>query len=104
MNQMTLKDEVFHGHLKDRQNSTHNWFHDYADLFSDEVGSLPVTYHMNLDPNVPSVVCPPHRVPVAMIDKVKTELQNSGKSGIITPISEPTEWVSSMVATHKKGH
>ena len=76
--------------------------HDYADLFNDEVGSLPVTYHMKLDWNVTFVIRPPRRIPVALMDKVKTELQIMVKSGVITPISEPTEWVSSMVATHKK--
>ena len=99
---MNLKDEVFHMDLKEGQSLLHNWFEDYADLFSDELGSLQVTYHLKLDPSVTPVVRPPRRIPVAMMDKVKAELQTMVKQGVITPISEPTEWMSSMVATHKK--
>lgn len=76
----------------------------YADLFKDEVGKLgkPVTYSMKIDSTIPPVVRPARRIPVAMQDKVKTELQRMTDLGVITPISEPTEWVSSMVAAHKK--
>lgn len=101
MDLITLKDQVFQIDLAG-QNSSQKWFNDYAQLFNDELGSLPVTYHMKLDQNVTPVVHPPRRIPVAMMDKVKAELENMVKQGVITPISEPTEWVSSMVATHKK--
>ncbi|KAL0153046.1 hypothetical protein M9458_051645 [Cirrhinus mrigala] len=74
----------------------------YADLFKDEVGRLPVTYSMKTDPTIPPVVRPARRIPVAMQDKVKKELQRMTDLGVITPISEPSEWVSSMVAAHKK--
>ena len=67
---MTLKDYVFHVDLIERQNSLHKWFHDYADLLKEKMGSLPVTYHMKLDPNVTPDVRPSRRVPVAMMDKV----------------------------------
>ena len=75
---------------------------EYSDLFSDELGKLPVTYSMTLDPDVRPVVRPAHRIPLAMKDRVKAELGRMQELGVITPVSEPTDWVSSMVATNKK--
>lgn len=75
---------------------------EYSDLFSDELGKLPVTYSMTLDPDVKPVVRPAHRIPVAMKDRVKAELDKMQELGVIIPVSEPTDWVSSMVATSKK--
>ena len=74
----------------------------YPDLFNGELGELPVIYKMRLDPEVKPVVCPPRRVPVALQDQVKDELDRMTSIGVITPVSEPTEWVSAMVATLKK--
>jgi len=48
------------------------------------------------------VIRPAHRIPVAMKDRVKAELDRMQELGVITPVSEPTDWVSSMVATNKK--
>lgn len=47
---------------------------EYSDLFTDQLGKLPVTYSMTLDPKVRPVVRPAHRIPVAMKDRVKAEL------------------------------
>ena len=73
------------------------------DLFDEEtVGELPVKYKMTLDPSVPPVIRPPRRVPKPMEGKVKEELRRMTKLGVIEPVEEATEWVSSMVATNKK--
>ncbi len=74
----------------------------YSELFGDDLGRLPVRYKMTLDESVPPVVRPPRRVPKPMEEAVKTELHRMTKLGVITPISEPTDWVSSMVAQRKK--
>ena len=74
----------------------------YQDLFSEELGELPVTYTMTVDPSIVPVVRPAHRIPVAMQGRVQAELERMKRIGVITPVSEPTDWVSSMVATHKK--
>ncbi|CAI5639180.1 unnamed protein product [Oreochromis niloticus] len=81
--------------------SSHIFTH-YHDLFSDELGELPVTYSMMLDPDVQSVVRPAHRIPVAMQERVRAELERMQRIGVVTPVTEPTDWVSSMVAAHKK--
>lgn len=46
-----------------------NLFTEYADLFKDKVGSLPVTYFMKIDPAVPPMVQPVRSIPVAIQTK-----------------------------------
>lgn len=75
---------------------------EYSDLFKDEIGKLPVTYSMRLNPAVHPVVKPARKIPAAMQGRVEAELRRMVNMGVLTPVSEPTEWVSSMVATHKK--
>ncbi|RXN39425.1 dynein heavy chain axonemal [Labeo rohita] len=76
---------------------------EYKDLFDcSTIGKLPVAYHMRLDPSVHPTICAPRRVPLAMKDKIIKELNRMTKLGVIKPVQEPTEWVSSMVAACKK--
>lgn len=102
MNLISLREEVHGIDLNKNKNLSQEIFTEYADLFDDELGTLPVMYSMKINPDITPVVRPSRRIPVAMRDKVEAELENMTKLGVITPISEPTEWVSSMVATHKK--
>ena len=75
---------------------------EYADLFDEKLGTLPANYHMRIDLSVPPVVKPARKVPQAMEQKVKEELADMVKKGVIVRETEPTEWVSQMVATRKK--
>ena len=76
---------------------------DYSDLFDNTVlGKLPMDYHMRLDPTVPPVVCSARKIPVAMKQDVINELEHMKNIGVIEEVTEPTEWVSSMVAAKKK--
>lgn len=102
MKLVTFSRDVHHIDTIQDQTLSHRVFQEYADLFSDEVGNLPVTYSMKVDPNVTPVVNPPRRVPAAMQKRVKLELERMQALGVIEPVDEPTEWVSNMVATHKK--
>ena len=43
------------------------------------------------------MVHPPRKVPLAIKDKLKTELKKMKKMGVIVKQDQPTEWVSSMV-------
>ena len=78
-------------------------FTEFPTLFDSDVGKLRVTYHMTLDSSVTPVVRPARRVSAAMQDKVQQELNRMVQIGVITPCTEPTDWVSAMVAQHKKG-
>lgn len=75
----------------------------YQDWFDTTgIGKLPVVYHMRLDDTVAPTICAPRRIPIAMKDKVKAELDRMTALGVITPENEATEWVSAMVAARKK--
>ena len=64
--------------------------------------NLPVLYKIRLDRNSTPVGRPPRKVPLAIEECIKRELEGMVKIGAITPVSEPTEWVSQMVAARKK--
>ena len=74
----------------------------YPNLFDDRVGELPITHTMTMANTVTLVVRPARRVPAAMQDNVQQELDRMVKIGVITRCNEPTNWVSSMAAMHKK--
>jgi hypothetical protein len=59
------------------------------------LGKLPVEY-------VTPVVCPHRRVSVAMQERVKNELDRMVTKGVISPETEPTQWVSPLVAAKTK--
>ena len=50
-----------------------------------------------LKPDAKPVQHAPRRIPVAIKDRVKEKLDDMEKKGIIQKITEPTEWISSMV-------
>ena len=73
---------------------------EYKDVFGG-LGDLPGEYHIVTDDTVPPVVHPPRRVPVALRDQIKEKLDEMVASGILAPVAEPTEWVSSMLVIVK---
>lgn len=74
----------------------------YKDLFDEHLGKLPVVYAMKVDSSVTPVIKPPRKIPVVLEKSVKKELDRMVQEGVITPVSEPTDLVSQMVATKKK--
>ena len=56
---------------------------------------------ITLDPNVTPVVHPPRRVPVALRDALKHELDSLVKKEILSPVTYPTDWVNSCVCVTK---
>ncbi|XP_053400458.1 uncharacterized protein K02A2.6-like [Mercenaria mercenaria] len=70
---------------------------EYSQVFKG-IGSIPGQCSIYLK----HVVHPPRRIPVALRDKCKKELDKMEKLGVITKVSEPTEWVYSMVTVQKK--
>ena len=74
----------------------------YADVFSDDQGSLPGIAHFQIDETVTPVITPPCRIPHAMKKKVKAELEKLTDADVVTPVEEPTSWCSRMVVATKK--
>ena len=60
-------------------------------------------YHLSIDPEVPPVVHAPRKVPIALKERLKDELDRLEGMDVITPVTEPTPWVSSLVMVVKKG-
>ena len=73
---------------------------EYEDLFTG-LGCIPGVYHIKTDPEVTPVVHAPRKVPVAMKEKIETELKRMESLGVITKQTEPTDWVNSMVTVTK---
>ena len=76
---------------------------EFADMFKG-IGCLTGEYSIKIDPSVPPVIHPPHRVPIALKEKFKEldSLQGSlADQDIITPVTKPTSWVNSFVCVTK---
>ena len=56
------------------------------------------------NPDVAPVVHPSRRLPIALQETVKNELDILVNQEVLAPVTEPTEWVSSMVVTPKKNN
>jgi hypothetical protein len=72
----------------------------YADLFTG-VGRLTGEVHLEINPTAKPVQMPPRRLPVAIRDSVKHELDAMCKNGIIEPVNEPSPWVSALLVLQK---
>ena len=66
------------------------------------LGVLKEKFKSNLIQVSKPCINPPRRVPIALQHKIKEELTKMEKMGVIKKVTEPTEWVSSMVAVGKK--
>ena len=75
---------------------------DYPDVFKSELGSFPGKVHLEVDENATPVVAPTRRIPVALKEKFKDELDRLENLGVIAKVDEPTPWVSSVVVATKK--
>lgn len=75
-------------------------FQKFTDIF-EGVGRMPGVVHLQVDKEVPPVVMPPRRVPIAIKCKLKEELGRLQSLDIITKVEGPTDWVSSLVTVVK---
>ena len=96
---ITQSVEEIHGPSDDVMNDT--VLSEYADVFCG-LGCLPGEYSITLDETVQPVVHAPRRVPAPKREAVKQELDKLVADGIIAPVTEPTDWVSSVLAVPKK--
>ena len=71
-------------------------------VFGPGVGRLEGKYHIVLDESVPPVQHPPRRVPVPLRQALKDTLDDLVQQDILTPVQQPTPWISSMVVVPKK--
>ena len=74
----------------------------YPDVFGKGLGTLPGKVRLQVDPDCKPVILPARKVPVSVREKFKEELQRLERLKVITPVDEPTEWVSQIVVAVKK--
>ena len=67
------------------------------------IGCLQREYKIYLNKDVPAVVHPPRRVPVPKKEAMRKELDKMVAEKIIAPVTESSDWVSSLLAILKKG-
>ena len=63
-----------------------------------------VQHKIQIDPSATPVVHPPRRVPMALREPLKEELQKMERLGVIKKCAEPTVWVHSLVVAKKKNN
>ena len=71
-------------------------------VFSQEVGMLEGHYHIPLSPDATPIQHSPRRVPAALRERLQGTLEDLVKQQIISPVTEPTPWINSMVVVPKK--
>ena len=64
-------------------------------------GTLPGSYTIKVDENAEGVIHPPRRVAASLKPRVIEKLREMEENEYITPVREPTKWVSSMVVSLK---
>ena len=73
----------------------------YPSVFTG-LGEFPGVHHIHTDPTVTPVVHGCRKIPLAVMDRLKASLRHLVDADVITPVNDPTEWVSSLVVTEKK--
>ena len=72
----------------------------YENVFNG-LGTIKVNATIHVDPNVTPVIDPPRRIPHAIEQDVKKELDRMLKLGVIVYQDEPTPWVNSITIVKK---
>ena len=72
----------------------------YNDVFSGK-GKLEEKLHLTVDPIVPTTALPVRKIPLAIKEPLKKEIDRLVCQGILKPVDTPTDWVSSMVVVLK---
>ncbi|XP_056017509.1 uncharacterized protein K02A2.6-like [Ostrea edulis] len=87
-------------HCVKNESTKENVLKAYDDVFKG-LGELPGKHHIKIDETITPVIHPPRKVPAALQDKVRTELDRMETLGVITKQDEPTDWVHSLVTVRK---
>ena len=72
----------------------------YHDVFNGD-GKMQGKVHLEVDPSVTPVKLPLRKLPLAIKDKVKAELDNMVRKGIISPVDKPCDWISALLVVTK---
>ena len=67
----------------------------------DGLGKLPGQYHIKLKTDVRPVQHAPRKVPVHLKPQLQEHLQQLEQKGVIARVTEPSEWISSIMVGQK---
>ena len=73
----------------------------FPSVFGRELGCIEGMLHLEMDPSSAPVQMALRRVPLALREPLKTELERLEELGVIEKISRPTEWTSALVMVRK---
>ena len=74
----------------------------FPTVFGSDIGKLNGEYHIKLAAQITPVQHAPRHVPMAIRNHLKRTLDEMVRADIIVPVTEPTQWISSMVVAPKK--
>ena len=74
---------------------------EYKHLFDNSLGEIEGEINIYIEENSTPVVHAPRRIPHALRDRLKQELDSMEKSGVIAKVTRPTDWVNSLVVVEK---
>ena len=77
--------------------SKENLLVNHPAVFIDGVRKINREYHIRLNPRIEPIQHAPQKVPVALKEQLKRTLDNLEEQDIITPVTKPMSWISSMV-------
>ncbi len=82
------------------QVTTDDIMQEYQDVF-EGTGCMNTEHHIQLEEDAKPTVHPPRRVPFALHNKLKDELERLVHEKIIEKVDYPTDWVNSLVIVEK---
>ena len=88
--------EVKPPNLLTKSNEAESVILNYLDVF-DVLGCLDGEVKLEIDKDVCPVAHPPRKVPVALRERLREELNDMEKNGVIIRETNPTDWVNSIV-------
>ncbi|CAI6364864.1 unnamed protein product [Macrosiphum euphorbiae] len=84
-------------------NSSHSVLKYYNDIF-EGLGCLPIKCHIHINNEVEPIIDAPRKIPFALYEQLRKELDNMCYLKVIERIASPTSWVSSIVIVKKKNN
>lgn len=75
---------------------------EFSEVFEETLGKLPGKQSLHVKPDAIPLAMPDRRIPISIRPQVDEELDRLTKLGVITPVTEPTPWVSQLVIAKKK--
>ncbi|KAK3745480.1 hypothetical protein QZH41_007544 [Actinostola sp. cb2023] len=64
----------------------------YPEVFESQLGSFPGKVHLEVDENVSPTITPTRRIPTALKEKFKQELDRMEELGVVAKVEKPTPW------------